>query len=287
MHVAVDFLHALRSEVSFGYHLHLHLRRLDVIALAYHRSEGAVSREVAVARDELVAQIYAVDDASLLHGTHACEEALHLLHGVGHKHRLEVIAVLESAAYTRSDGIDVFKHRGILYSENVGRHFRLDKVRRYDVGKGLGLVAVLASYGEIRQPLHCHLFGMRWSADAGNVAVRHGEHFVEVLRAAQVVVGHDALDGCYDELVAYAGLQALEMCLQIWRRSHEYQCVVELSYLVDVAREEYLRGVETHAREVGGVVAEPLKVGNAVVATHIPSDVVGVADNDLGYCRCP
>ena len=53
--VTVNFLHALCAEKAFGNHLHLYLCRLDAVALANHRAEGAVAGEIAVARDEQVA----------------------------------------------------------------------------------------------------------------------------------------------------------------------------------------------------------------------------------------
>ena len=45
--------------------------------------------------------------------------------------------------------------------------------------------------------------------------------------------------------------------------------------------------IEAHARQVGWVVAEPLEVFDAVVAAHIPTDVMRVLHHDFGNGRCP
>ena len=57
VHVAIDFLHTLGAGISFCNHLHLYLRTLHALALAYHGSEGAVAGKVAVTCYEQVAQI--------------------------------------------------------------------------------------------------------------------------------------------------------------------------------------------------------------------------------------
>ena len=53
----IDFLHTLGAEISFCNHLHLYLRTLHAVALAYHGSEGAVAGKVAVTCYKQVAQI--------------------------------------------------------------------------------------------------------------------------------------------------------------------------------------------------------------------------------------
>ena len=44
--VTVDFLHAFRTEISLGNHLHLYLCALHRVSLSYHGTKGAVAREV-------------------------------------------------------------------------------------------------------------------------------------------------------------------------------------------------------------------------------------------------
>ena len=110
---------------------------------------------------------------------------------------------------------------------------------------------------------------------------------MEVFGADKVFVGHDTLDGRDDVFVAQADLQFLEVALEVWRRCDEHQRVVLFGNLVEVAGEEYLVGIESYALQVGGVVAQALEVLNAVVATHIPPDVVSLAHHYLGYGRCP
>ena len=41
------------------------------------------------------------------------------------------------------------------------------------------------------------------------------------------------------------------------------------------------------AHQVGGIMAKALEVLNAVIAAHIPSDVVGMSHHNLGDSRCP
>ena len=65
MAVAVNLLHTLGAEIALGNHLHLNLGTLDAVALANHGAEGAVAREVGVARDEEVAHIDAVGNVAL------------------------------------------------------------------------------------------------------------------------------------------------------------------------------------------------------------------------------
>ena len=118
MHVAVDLLHAFRSEVAFGNHLHLYLCALHGVALAYHGSEGAVAAEVGISRYEQVAQIYRVVDITL-HRVNGSEEAVHLLHGIRHEDGLEVVAVFQSAADACGNGIYVFQYRRVFYADDI------------------------------------------------------------------------------------------------------------------------------------------------------------------------
>ena len=110
MHVAIDFLHTLRAEKSLGYHLHLYLRTFHAIALAYHGSEGAVAGEVAVTRYEQVAQIYRIVHTTV-DRVDGSEEAMHLLYGVRHEYRLEVVTILQTTTDTCCNGIHVFQYR--------------------------------------------------------------------------------------------------------------------------------------------------------------------------------
>ena len=142
-------------------------------------------------------------------------------------------------------------------------------------------------HGQVAQSFQCHLLGMRRTAQTGQVAIRHVEHFMEVLRAYQVVVGHDAFDGRDDELVLESRLQFAQMVLQVGRWNHEDQRVVEGHDVVHVALEVNLVEVEVYTGQVAGVVAQPPEVLYLVVAPHIPPYVMGVSHHYLGYGRCP
>lgn len=116
--MTVFLLHTLCAEESLRYHLHLYLRTLDAISLAYHRSECAVARELGISRHEQVAEVNRVVDAAL-NGIDGREEARHLLYGVRDKHRLEVVTIVESAANAGRYGIDILEHRRILDADDV------------------------------------------------------------------------------------------------------------------------------------------------------------------------
>ena len=58
VHAAINLLHTLGAEESLCYHLHLYLCALHALSLTYHGAEGAVAREVAVAGNKQVAEIY-------------------------------------------------------------------------------------------------------------------------------------------------------------------------------------------------------------------------------------
>ena len=286
MHVAVDFLHALRTEISLGNHFHLYLRRLHRIALSDHRAKGAVAREVRVAGHQQVADIHAVVDAAL-DGMDGCQEARHLLHGIRHEHRLEVVAILQARADAGGDGVDVLQHTRVLNADDVEAGLCLDILAREHLSESLGLLLVRAAHGEIAQPLERHLLGMAGTADARQVVVGHIVHLMEILRAREILIGHDAFDGRHYKLVAQACLQLAKMVFQIGRGGDKHQRVVSLHYLVDIAREADLVDVEADTRQVGRVVAHAPEVLYTVVAAHIPPDVVRMPHHDLGYGRRP
>ena len=76
-------------------------------------------------------------------------------------------------------------------------------------------VLVGTAHCEIGEAFESHLLGVRRSSDACQTAYRNVVDVVEKLRASKVVVGDKTLYGCDYELVAQAGLEFLEMILQI------------------------------------------------------------------------
>lgn len=122
---------------------------------------------------------------------------------------------------------------------------------------------------------------MRRSADARKVLLGHVIHLMEVLRAGDIVVGNETFNSCHDELIAQASLQLLEMVLQIRRRHHEHKCVVSLHDAVDVAREEYLVGIEVYTCKIIRIMAYAFELLYAVVASHIPPYVMGMTYHNL------
>ena len=110
---------------------------------------------------------------------------------------------------------------------------------------------------------------------------------MEVLRAHQVLIWHDTLDGGNDKLVLDTGLEFLQMTLEIGRGSDKHERVVSLNDAVYVAREEDFVHIEVHTCEIGGVVTQSSEVFDAVVAAHVPPQVVGVVYHYLGDSRSP
>ena len=142
MTVAINLLHTLCTEVALGNHLHLDLCRLDTVALPNHRTKRAVAREVRVACHQQVTQIDTVIDTAVIQRIDCREETVHLLHGIGHEHSLEVITVLQSATDTCCDGIDILQDGGILDTHHVTGGLGLDKLAGEHVAEGLCLVVV-------------------------------------------------------------------------------------------------------------------------------------------------
>ena len=128
---------------------------------------------------------------------------------------------------------------------------------------------------------------MGGTSDTSQIIIGHIEYLMEILRADEVLVGHDTFDGSDDEFVANAGLQFLEVTFQIGRWRDEYQCVVLLHDAVDVIIEVNLVDIEVDAGKIGGVVAEASEILDTVIATHIPANVVGVTHHNLGNSRSP
>ena len=77
------------------------------------------------------------------------------------------------------------------------------------------------------------------------------------------------------------------MVLQIGRGNDEYQRVVVVGYLAQVAAEDYFPGVEMYAGKIAGVVAHATEVLYLVFAAHIPANVMRVLQHNLGNGRRP
>ena len=187
----------------------------------------------------------------------------------------------DAMAYT------VLQHRRILDADNVRRGLCLDILRVEHICESLRLLLVGTADGEIGKAFERHLLSVRRSADARKILIRHVVHLVKVFGAGDVVVGDETFNRCHDEFVAQTSLQLLEMVLQIRRRHHEHKCVVSLHDAVDVAREEYLVGIEVYTCKIIRIMAYAFELLYAVVASHIPPYVMGMTYHNLGNCSCP
>ena len=190
-------------------------------------------------------------------------------------------------AYTGGNGIDILQHAGILDAYHVVTRLGLHIVAGKHLGKRQSLLLVSTTDGQVSETVQGDLFGMTRSAKHGEVILRHIVHLVEVVGADEVLVGHDTLDGCHDELVAKADMEALQVSLQVRRRRDEDERLASLDDPVDVALEGDAVHVEMDAGEVGGIVSEALEVLNAVVPAKVPPNVVVLLEQHLGNRRCP
>lgn len=122
----VDFLDTFGSVITFGYHFHLYLGAFYGISLAYHRTERTVTAEVGVSRHQHVTQINGITDVSVQR-MYGLQEAVHLLDGVGHEYRLEIVAILQTAANPCGNGIYVFEHGTVFDAGHVVADGSLDE----------------------------------------------------------------------------------------------------------------------------------------------------------------
>ena len=143
------------------------------------------------------------------------EEALHLLYGVADEYGLEVVAVLQSVANASSNGIDVLQDAGVLDADDVAARLGLDVVAGKHLGKRQSLLLVCTADGQVSETVQGDLLGMTRSAQHGEVLLGHVVHLVEVVGADEVLVGHDAFDGCHNELVAKADMKPLQVSFQV------------------------------------------------------------------------
>ena len=122
----VDFLDALGSVITFGYHFHFYLGAFYGISFTYHRTERTVTAEVGVSRHQHVTQINGIADVSV-QWMYGLQETVHLLYGIGHEYRLEIIAVFQSAANAGGNGIYVFEYGAVFDTCHVVTYGSLDE----------------------------------------------------------------------------------------------------------------------------------------------------------------
>ena len=102
-----------------------------------------------------------------------------------------------------------------MKSLHIGRGLGLDEVAGEYVAESLCLVTVATTHREVGKTFQGHLLSMGGTTDTGEVLVGHIIHLMEILRADQVLIRHDTLDGREDKLVADARLEFLQMTFQI------------------------------------------------------------------------
>lgn len=116
--LGVNFLHTLGTIIAFGNHFHLHLRLLNRVAVTNEGAERVVAAVMRVASNEQVTQIDRIVDRTwcIAHGRN---KAVHLLSGITHQDRLEVVAILQSMTDAGSNSIDILQHRSVFNAKHI------------------------------------------------------------------------------------------------------------------------------------------------------------------------
>ena len=110
---------------------------------------------------------------------------------------------------------------------------------------------------------------------------------MEILRTYEILIRHDTFDCRNDEFITDTRLEFLQMVFEIWRRRHEYQCVISLNNLIDVTRKEYFIHIEMNAHQISRIMSQATEIVYTIVTTHIPPDMMSVAHQDFGYSSRP
>ena len=208
---------------------------------------------------------------------------LHLANGVGYEHCQEVVAFLHAVDYACSDGVDVFEHSGIFHAVDVGCG---DGVAVFCTAErqaeSFGSRNVLTADSEICRAVERHLFGVAGAGHYEKMVVGHMEIVAHVVGDEHIFAGNDSFHGRYDVFFADVDGELFEMAFEIWRRHHEQERVGLPGNVVDVGGKFDALNVELHVGQVGRVVAEPLELFDAVVATHVPHYGITVAQQEFG-----
>ena len=128
---------------------------------------------------------------------------------------------------------------------------------------------------------------MARTAEYGQIILGHVIDLTEELGAHQVLVGNDALDSGDDELVVQLHLEFLQMVLEVRRGRDEDERTARAHHLVDVAGESDAVRIKMNARQIARVVSQALELVNAVLASHVPGDMVHLFEHNFGYRRGP
>ena len=139
-------------------------------------------------------------------------------------------------------------------------------------GKNFGFVNILTTDSQVRKTLQSDFFCMARPCDNGNIIFGNTIYFVKIVGNNQVFIRDDTFNSCDDELVLYFGFQLFEVAFQIRRRSHKYQGIRFLDYLVYIRRKVNALDIKTHTSQISRIMAETFKLFNSVVTTHIPVD---------------
>ena len=215
------------------------------------------------------------------------EETFHLLDGITDEDSLEVVAILQAMTDTRCNGIDVLQNTCIFYANNIIARLRLHIVAGKHLGKQPGLPKVGATNSKVGKSVQGNLFGMTRTTKYRKILFGNIIHLIEIIGTDEVLVGHNALDGCYNQFVAKTDMKAFEMSFQVRRWRNKDKCLACLHNLIYIALEGNAVHVEVNTGEICRIVAEALEVFNAIVAPEVPPYMVVLLEKHLGNGCCP
>ena len=156
-----------------------------------------------------------------------------------------------------------------------------------NIGKALRLGRIGTSHCEVGQSAKGYFLCVARTAEYGQIVLGHVVHLTEKLGAHQIFVGNDTLDGGDDELVVQFHLEFLQMVLEVRRGRDEDERTARAHHLVNVAGESDAVRIKMNARQIAGVVSQTLELVNAVLASHVPGDMVHLFEHNFGYRRGP
>ena len=209
------------------------------------------------------------------------QKAVHFLNRIGYQYCLEVIAVFQSAADAGGNGVYIFKHRTVFDAGYVVADGSLDEAASQTAGEDACFVLVRAGDGQIREAFQRYFFCVAGACKDSDVFGWYAIFFCEIFRYNHVVIGYDSFDSSDNKLILNLCFQLFQMSFQIRRGGDENQCIRFLHDIVDVRTESDTLRVEFHPCQIGGIMSKSLKIGDAVVSSHVPINRVFLSQTHL------
>ncbi|MPN28415.1 hypothetical protein SDC9_175856 [bioreactor metagenome] len=130
-----------------------------------------------------------------VHGYDGIEKGFHLFGALGHQHRLEIIAVLQSGTNPRNNGINIFKDGSQLNPYHIIRYGGVHNARTYGFRKHFCFLGIVAGNGQEREPFKRDLLGVTGAGYHPDVFPRDFKITHQVFAYHNIVVRYHAFDG--------------------------------------------------------------------------------------------